>query len=86
MNVNLTYNYPFNVKKNSENYIKKCLDIACNFANNSKISSFLNCPIEKSIFRKIKVLLNMCLPRIKNGIDDLQRNLFCFSPNKPFKN
>ena len=82
MNVNLTYNYPFNVKKkNSEDYIKKCLDIACNFANNSKISSFLNCPIEKSIFRKNKgVTEYVSSKNKKNGIMMIYNEIFSVSP------
>jgi len=52
MNVNLNFKDPFKVEsKRSKKYILKCLDLACDLSKSSLISSFINCPIEKNIFK-----------------------------------
>lgn len=52
MNVNLNFKDPFKVEsKRSKKYILKCLDLACDMSKSSLISSFINCPIEKNIFK-----------------------------------
>lgn len=82
LNVNLKFNDPFNVKKkNSAIYLKKCLDIACDYAKNSKILSFLNCPIEKDIFRNnIGVTEYVSSKNKKTGIMMIYNEVFSITP------
>ena len=51
-NVNLNYKKPFkiNIKKKSK-YISKCLNLAHNLCIEKKLIGFINCSIDKNIFK-----------------------------------
>lgn len=53
LNVDLTYNDPFNVPaNNSSKYIRKSLEMAHNLALSSNVAGIINCPIDKKLLNK----------------------------------
>jgi 4-hydroxy-L-threonine phosphate dehydrogenase PdxA len=53
LNVDLTYNDPFNVPaNNSSKYIRKSLEMAHSLALSSNVAGIINCPIDKKLLNK----------------------------------